>query len=146
MLGMSGVELLEQLDKRDIRLPTIVLSAHADVPITVRAMQLGAITLLEKPARNLELWDAIFQALETERQSREQAARVREIHRRLDTLTAQERQVLEMIVDGLPNKAIANRLLVSLRTVESRRKSVFDKTKTRTVAELARLVEESKTK
>jgi two-component system, LuxR family, response regulator FixJ len=141
MLGMTGVELLETLRERGVELPTIVLSGHADVPITVRAMQLGAVTLLEKPARSMELWDAIRQALERDQRRREQAGQLQEIQARLSTLTEQEQQVLDMIVAGLPNKAIANRLFVSLRTVESRRKSVFEKTKTRTVAELVRLVE-----
>jgi two-component system, LuxR family, response regulator FixJ len=144
MLGMSGMELLEKLHERGHRVPTIVLSGHADVPITVRAMQLGALTLLEKPCRSLELWNAIQQALELEQQQRDKSTRVRELQAKLATLTDQERQVLKMIQDGLPNKAIANRLSVSLRTVESRRKSIFEKTHTRTVAELIRVVEEAK--
>lgn len=142
MLGMSGVELLEQLRARGLQLPAIVMSAFADVPVAVRSMQLGALTLLEKPCRNTELWDAIRKALELDTQRRATEQRQRAIRERLESLSPQERDVLDMIMQGVPNKAIANRLEVSLRTVEARRKNVFQKTGTRTVAELVRLINE----
>ena len=144
MLGMSGVELLEKLRSRGINIPTIVLSAYADVPVTVKAMQLGAVTLLEKPCRQLELWDAIRKALQVENENRARQQRMRQLRERLAALTPQEVQVLDLISQGVPNKAIAHRVNVSLRTVEARRKSIFKKTGTRSVAELVRMIEEAK--
>lgn len=142
MLGMSGLDLQEELSRRGIRIPTIVMSGYADVPVTVRAMQQGALTLLEKPCRGMELWDAIQKALELNQKTHAENARRREIENRLQTLTEQEQQILEAIVEGTPNKAIANTLDVSLRTVEARRKCIFQKMKTHSVAELVQAVME----
>ncbi len=142
MLGMSGVELLEELRQRGIRIPAVVMSAYADVPNAVRSMQLGALTLIEKPCPDMALWEAIQQALEQDARERQREQRASEVARRLATLTPQERQVMDMVSQGVPNKAIAYRMQVSLRTVEARRKSVFQKTGTRTVAELVRFLSE----
>ncbi len=142
MLGMSGLDLQEELSRRGIRIPTIVMSGYADVPVAERAMQQGALTLLEKPCRGMELWDAIQKALELDQKTHEENARRREIEDRLQTLTEQEQEILDSIVEGTPNKAIANTLDVSLRTVEARRKSIFQKTKTHSVAELVQAVME----
>jgi FixJ family two-component response regulator len=142
MLGMSGVELQEKLNSMGIRIPTIVMSAYADVPVTVRAMQQGAMTLLEKPCRGMELWDAIRKALRQDAQTRQAESNRREIKQRLETLTDQEREVLDLVVSGDLNKVIAKKLDVSLRTVEARRKRIFEKTQTSTVAELVQLVME----
>jgi FixJ family two-component response regulator len=140
MLGMSGVELQQKLNDRGVRLPTIVVSAYADVPVTVRAMQQGALTVLEKPCRDTELWDAIRKALEQDARTRSQFLRRREIARRFEALTDGERKILDLIVQGTSNKTIAHRLDMGLRTVESRRKSIFTKTQTASVAELVELV------
>ena len=140
MLGMSGVELQEQLNSRKITIPTIVISAFADVPVTVRAMQQGALTLLEKPCRGMELWNAIEKALEQDRLNRKDEAQRRDTARQLRSLTAQEKEVLDLIVTGVPNKAIANRLDIGLRTVESRRSNIFRKMGVDTVATLVSAV------
>lgn len=140
MPGASGVDLLEILEKRGARIPVIIVTAFADTPLTVRAMKGGAVTFLEKPCGHHELWDAIREALARDAASRIDAENLREVRTRLAKLTPDERQVLAMLVDGKPNKAIARELDVSLRTVESRRHNVFVKTGTSTVAELVRLV------
>jgi FixJ family two-component response regulator len=140
MLGMSGVELQEKLNRMGISIPTIVISAYADVPVTVRAMQQGALTLLEKPCRGTELWDAIRKGLEQDAQTRKGESHRREIKQRLESLTDQEREVLDLVLSGTLNKVIAKRLDIGLRTVEARRKSIFKKMQAGTVAELVQLV------
>jgi two-component system response regulator DctR len=140
LAGMSGVDLKHQLNERGIDLPTIVLTGYADVKVAVKAMQLGAITLLEKPAGGIELWDTIRLALEKDEQRRARNAVKRALERRMQSLTEKERQVMDLIVAGMPNKTVARRLDVSLRTVEARRKAVFDKLGARSLALLVQLV------
>jgi FixJ family two-component response regulator len=147
MLGMSGLDLLEKLQHSEHPLPTIVISAYADVPATVRAMQAGAVTLLEKPCRNDQLVQSIQAALQRDAEFRaahaaKQAAQVRkhEIQRRLDTLTPDEHEVLQRMIAGKLNKVIANELAISLRTVETRRHKVLEKMKADSLAELVRMV------
>ncbi len=140
LTGMSGIELKAQLNARGIDLPTIILTGYADVKVAVHAMQLGAVTLLEKPAIGVELWDTIRLALEQDEQRRAANESQRDLQNRMQSLTEKERQVMDLIVAGLPNKTVARRLDVSLRTVEARRKAVFDKLGARSLALLVQLV------
>lgn len=140
MMGMSGVELLEELQRRHINIPTILISAYADVPVAVRAMKQGAVTVLEKPCRGMELWDAIRSALDKDRKQRETAARFQAIEQRLASLTDAERDVLERVVAGSPNKTIAKQLDISLRTVEARRRSIMQKMEVGSLAELVEAI------
>ena len=144
MPGASGVDLLSILAQRGSRIPVIIVTAFADTPLTVKAMKGGAVTFLEKPCSNHELWNAIREALALDAAKRADDQSLRDIRQRLAKLTPDERQVLEMLVEGKPNKAIARELDVSLRTVESRRHNVFVKTETSTVADLVRLVMHAK--
>lgn len=140
MPGRSAVELLAELNARNLMLPTIVISAFAEVSVAVEAMQQGAMTLLEKPYRENELWNAVREALQQDavtRSAREEGQRVRA---KLELLTEREQGVLELILDGVPNKAIATRLDIGLRTVESRRQSVFEKLGVDSVAQLVQQV------
>lgn len=140
MPGASGVDLLEILEQRGVRIPVIIVTAFADTPLAVKAMKGGAVTFLEKPCSNHDLRDAIREALARDAANRAGEETRREMRSRLAKLTADERRVLSMLVEGKPNKAIARELDVSLRTVESRRHNVFAKTGTSTVAELVKLV------
>lgn len=140
MSGMSGVELQEHLRQRGYDIPTVVVTAYATTPVTVQAMQNGAITLLEKPYNDQALWDAIRQALAEDQARREKSSKVSEQMAKLDSLTSDERKVLDGILAGKPNKTIASELDVSVRTVESRRHNVFKKTETESIAELVRFV------
>lgn len=140
MLTMSGLELQEELIRRQISLPVIVITAFAETPMTVRAIQNGAVTLLEKPPRDHELIDAVRGAVAQDELNRA-AIGERQVRReRLEQLTSQEREVMELMVAGKLNKVIAKELQVSTRTVESRRRSIFSKTHTASVAELVQLV------
>ncbi|MCA9206953.1 MAG: response regulator transcription factor [Planctomycetales bacterium] len=139
MQGMSGLELQQELRNRGSSLPVIVITAYADTPLTVEAMRKGAITLLDKPCREQQLWESIREALGLDRRLRE--ARQAQVDRagRFESLTEAERQVMELMIEGDPNKVIANKLEVSVRTVEARRHNVFLKTGTESLAELVRL-------
>lgn len=142
MLGMSGLDLLEKLQKSESPLPAILISAYADVPAAVRAMEAGAVTLLEKPCRNDQLVQAIHKALERDATQRKSLTSRQEIKRRLATLTPEEYEVMQRMVAGKLNKVIANELLISLRTVETRRHKVLEKMQADSLAELVRMVVE----
>lgn len=142
MLGMSGLDLLETLQKSESPLPAILISAYADVPAAVRAMEAGAVTLLEKPCRNDQLVQAIHKALERDAAQRGTRTLQQDIKRRLATLTPEEYEVMQRMVAGKLNKVIANELLISLRTVETRRHKVLEKMKADSLAELVRMVVE----
>ena len=140
MLGMTGLELQQELNARGLCLPVIVLTAHADTPTTVRAMKQGAFTLLDKPCRDSELWDAIRSALEEDVSRMGDDQRQRELEVRLSLLTAGEREVLDLLLAGEANKVIAQKLDLGLRTVEARRQSLLKKFEVDSLAELIPLV------
>lgn len=127
LAGMSGLELLETLSERQIHLPVILFSAFADVPITVRAMQHGAITVIEKPYRDNALSDAILAAMRIVDETREKQRQLTVLRECVDRLGSQERAVMERIVKGMPNKVIAMELDIGMRTVARLRAAVFQK-------------------
>lgn len=143
MPGISGLELQECLADRGIELPVVVISAYANVPMGVRAMKSGAVTVLEKPCRDEELWDAIREALALDAERSQRATRQREVKQRLASLSQKERDVMDLLLAGQAHKQIARKLDVSERTVEGRRKQLLEKTKAKTLVELAWLVAEA---
>ncbi len=147
MHGMSGIELQKKLVDDGVTLPVIIITAHAETPLTVQAVKKGAVNVLEKPCRDYELFDAIRDALAADAQARRNRSRVneqRDFQKRLAALSPDEQRVLELMVDGVANKVIARRVDVSIRTVESRRQRIFEKTNTHSLAELVRMVTESR--
>ena len=142
--GMSGLELLEALSSQPLRPPALMLTEIADVPTAVRAMALGAITVFQKPYRDKDLGEAIQQALVIGSHRRQDAAHAREWQARLAQLTSEEAQVLDFIFAGRTNKWIARTLGVGLRTVEARRHSIMAKFAVHSVAELVRVVCETR--
>jgi FixJ family two-component response regulator len=140
--GMSGFDLQEQLAARGSTLPVIVISAYADVPATVRLMRKGALTVLEKPYQADELAEAIRLAFEVDDRGRETRARHRQAQRCIGKLSPRERDAMELIVAGKPNRWIARHLGVSPRTVDRLRAAVFRKMEVETAVELARIVGE----
>ena len=110
MLGMSGIELQEKLAADGIMLPVIIITAHAETPLTVRAIKSGAVTVLEKPCRDYELYDAIRDALLQDTARRSQAAEHQAFLQKVASLSPQERQVLDMMIEGAANKVIARRM------------------------------------
>jgi two-component system, LuxR family, response regulator FixJ len=139
MPGTSGLELLEQLNRAEIRLPAIVMSAYGDVPMVVRAMKAGALNFLEKPCRDQQLWEAIQEGLKWDAAHRQQTALHAKALHRLGRLTPGEHDVLRHLVDGRSNKAIATELGLSVRTIEVRRAKLMKKMKAESLAELIRL-------
>lgn len=134
--GMNGLDVQEELLRRRSHLPVIILTAYARTPTTVRAIRSGAVTMIDKPYHDDDLWDAIRTAWGLEEVAWFAEVHRRELQERVATLTPDERQVAELVVAGKPNKSIANELGVALRTVEKRRHDVFTKMGASSVAEL----------
>jgi FixJ family two-component response regulator len=139
MPGMNGLELQESLAERGCRLPVIVISAHADVPIAVRAMKADAIDVLEKPFQKDELLERVQRALHIDAERRCDDARRRAVRERIAALTTREREVLELLTQGLANKQIAYALDLGEKTIETHRAKLMRKLGVRSVAELVRL-------
>jgi two-component system response regulator DctR len=142
MPGMSGLALFDKLAARDLVdvMPVIFLTGHADVPTAVDLVKRGAFDFCEKPFSDNALVDRVEQAL---RRSSEVLAARREsglLQRRLTELTERERDVMRLVVEGLPNKLIADQLDISVRTVEVHRARVFDKMEVKSAVELANLL------
>ncbi len=139
MPGMDGLELQEQLLARRIKLPVIIITGHGDVPIAVRAMKAGAIDFVEKPFADDTILEAIRLALAEADRARKERGPVSEIDDRLAQLTQRERDVLQAMVAGHPNKVIAHLLQISPRTVEIHRARVMDKMAARSLSHLVRM-------
>jgi len=139
MAGISGLELLEQLKARNSSLPVVMLTGYADVPLAVRAMQAGAVSFLEKPCREPELWREIKQALEIEQTEHGRRKQRSEVEARLASLSEVEVKILSRLLEGRPNKWIAADLDLGLRTVELRRSSIMRKMQANSIPELVRM-------
>jgi FixJ family two-component response regulator len=136
MPGMSGLELQQQLKLRGCPLPIIFITGHGDVSMAVHAMREGAIDFIEKPFRDQELLDRIYQALELDRSRRRVADEAVQLRERFAGLTPREHDVMLRIARGQANKVIAIELGLSERTVEIHRAKVMHKTGARSLAEL----------
>lgn len=145
MPGTSGLVLFERLAQRGLlaALPVIFLTGHGDVPTAVDAVKRGAFDFVEKPFSNNALVDRIEQALAASATALQQHRRDGQTQRALDELTEREREVMRLVVDGRPNKVIAEQLSISVRTVEVHRARVFDKMRVRSAVELANLLRDS---
>jgi two-component system response regulator DctR len=144
MPGMSGLALFERLVERGLHqaLPVIFLTGHADVPTAVSMVKRGAFDFCEKPFSDNALVDRVEQAL-AQSATVVQAQQVRErLRQRLAELTERERAVMQLVIEGLPNKRIADQLDISVRTVEVHRARVFDKMEVKSAVELANLLRE----
>ncbi len=139
MGGMSGLDLQKELVKRNASLPVIIITGHGDVQMAVQAMQTGAVTFLQKPVER-DLWPSIEAALEKDRKHRHEHTTRAEVAQLRASLTAGEEQVLNLLLQGKPNKSIASALDVGLRTVEQRRANIMQKMHVESVAELVRQI------
>jgi len=144
MPGMSGLDLQARLGEMGSTLPIIFVTAHGDVPMAVNAVKAGAADFIQKPFRDQELLDKIQDALEMDAQTRAELKDLGEIKSRLDSLTPREREVMEMVVAGKPNKNIARALGISQRTVEIHRARVMEKMEVRSVSILVQMVMKAK--
>lgn len=135
----SGFEVLDHVEALGESLPAVVITAHGDVPTTVRAMKHGAIELLEKPFDNRRLLEAVAAGLDRSSRERGERRRRQDARDRLAALSVREREVLDLVVEGLPNKRIASRLGVSEQTVKVHRMRIMEKTGVDSLPELVRL-------
>lgn len=138
MPGMSGLDLQDELVRRGVTIPMIMISAHGDVPVAVRALKSGAIDFIEKPFSDQLLLDRVRQALQRDERAAQADEVKSKIKDRLDSLTPREREVLEMVVEGSPNRAIAANLDLSQKTIEIHRARVMTKMEAGSLAELVR--------
>ncbi|MEY4763225.1 MAG: hypothetical protein RLZZ200_3082 [Pseudomonadota bacterium] len=139
MPGMSGLELQEQLNLKGAIIPVIFVTGHGDVPMAVEAMQHGAFDFLQKPFRDQDLLDRIQRALASDRDNRAQLTQKDQIRARLDSLTPREREVLQLMTRGRPNKLMAADLGLSQRTIEIHRARVMEKMQAASLAQLVRM-------
>jgi FixJ family two-component response regulator len=141
MPGLSGLDLQDELVAAGRTLPIIFISAHGNIPLTVRAMKAGAVDFIEKPFEDQTLLDAINQSLKKDKQAKLEQAEVREIQRRVDSLTPREREVFALVVTGKLNKQIAFELGRTERTIKAHRARVMKKMQANSLADLIRLAE-----
>ena len=140
MPGVDGLELQRQLKARRLGLPVIVMTGHGDVPLAVEAMKAGAVDFLEKPFEDEALLSAIRVALNRHAENLRRNEELSAIKAKLDTLTARERDVLDGLVAGRPNKTIAFDLKISARTVEVHRANLMSKMGASSLSDLVRMV------
>jgi len=141
MTGMSGLELQSELKVRGVEMPTIFITGHGDVPMSVRAMKEGATDFLEKPFRNSDLLASIEQVLAQDAVKMEDYLYQAGVREKYDSLTPREKEVMEHIVRGLPNKSVAQLLDVSMRTIEAHRGRVMEKMDARSLPDLVRMAD-----
>ncbi len=140
MPGIDGLELQEELAARQIHVPIIFLTAYGDVPTAVRAMKQGAVDFMTKPPPGQALLDAVKGAIKCDAESRRRRAKSASARARLASLTDREREVLDLVLTGKHNKAIAAELGLSHKTIEFHRKKIMDKMHADTVVDLVRMV------
>lgn len=141
MPGQSGMEFRRQMLEQGLRFPTIFITGHGDIPMSVEAMKTGAIEFLTKPFRDQHLLDAIQQGIALDRQRRAQDAQLQELRQRWESLSGGEQAVVAGVVRGLLNKQIAAELEVSEITVKVRRAQAMRKMQAGSLAELVRALE-----
>ena len=140
MPEMSGLQLQQELNKYHYPLPIIMLTAHGDVPMAVQAMKHGAMEFLEKPFNDQELLELIQLALKTDEKNYKKRLEYDSIIARLKNLTRREHEVLLLVVNKHSNKVIAEKLSVSIKTVESHRKHVMDKLQASSLVDLLEML------
>ena len=136
---ISGLDFQRQLAESGMKIPIIFVTAHGDVPMSVRALKSGAVEFLTKPFRDQDLLDAIQQALQRDRAEQEQQAEINDLQERYGALTAREQQVMALVVTGMLNKQIASEIGASEATVKIHRGNVMRKMQAGSVVDLVRM-------
>lgn len=137
--GMSGLELQDRLQQSGIGLPVIVMTGHGDIQMAVRAMRAGALDFVEKPFNDQTLLDRVNEGITRSMQSRDADGERALVQSRFESLSEREREILGHVVDGRPNKLIADELGLSTRTVESHRAHIIEKMQASSLSHLVRM-------
>lgn len=140
--GLSGLDLQAELARRNIRIPIIFITAHGDIPMSVRAMKAGAVEFLTKPFRDQDLLDAIHIALARDWARRQQQGELAEYRRRYESLTARQRHLLSLVISGCSNRDVAHQFGTSEITVKVSRRNLMQKMKATSFADLFRMAAE----
>jgi FixJ family two-component response regulator len=138
---MSGLDFQRRLTETGMQIPIIFVTAHGDIPMSVRALKSGAVEFLTKPFRDQDLLDAIQQALQHDRAAQEQQAEIQALQARYHALTPREQQVMALVVSGMLNKQIASEIGASEATVKIHRGNVMHKMQAGSVADLVRMAD-----
>jgi RNA polymerase sigma factor (sigma-70 family) len=139
--GISGLDLQHELKRGRISIPIIFLTAHADVPMSVRAMKSGAVEFLTKPFRQQELLDAVQRSIARARIQREKERELAELRQRHERLSVREREVMNLVVSGMLNKQVAAELGASEATIKMYRSQVMKKMQAKSLPELVRMAD-----
>ncbi|HJY07113.1 MAG TPA: LuxR C-terminal-related transcriptional regulator, partial [Bryobacteraceae bacterium] len=139
--GLSGLELQKQMTEAGVETPIVFLTGYGDIPASVKAMKAGAIEFLTKPVDERDLLNAIQEAIERDRRTRQQQVDVRNLRDRYDSLTSREQEVMQQVVSGLLNKQIAVELKITEDTVKFHRGNIMRKMRAGSLADLVRMAE-----
>src|SRR5580765_1574273 len=140
MPGLSGIDLQHELSQSGIHIPIIFITAHGDIPMSVRAMKEGAAEFLTKPFRSRNLLDAVRAAIDRDRAASKDRSEIEELRQRYEQLTPREREVLPLVAAGLLNKQVASKLATTERTIKFHRAHIMKKECAESVADLVRMV------